>query len=133
MSERDDELAIAAQVQAVERSEERLAAAVEQLAYKKAHAKQEAIAIAQDKADQLLERAEEKKDELVSTLVEKLPTPEEIHGATRRLAGGLATKAGEVKEAAVERVRDVESAVAERVANVKEAGAQAVLEQEGGS
>lgn len=133
MSERDDESAIAAQVQAVEHSEEQLAAAVEQLAHKKAHAKDEAIAIAQDKADQFLEKAEEKKDELVSALVEKLPSREEIHGATRRLAGGLAAKAQDVQEAAVQRAHDAEWAVAERVANLKEAGAQVVLEQEGGS
>ncbi|HEU5004015.1 MAG TPA: hypothetical protein VFW71_14735 [Actinomycetota bacterium] len=133
MSEKDDGAAIEAQVQAVQQTEQRLAAAVEQLAYKKAHAKQEAIAVAQQKADLLLEKAEEKKDELVASLVDKLPSREEIHSAAHRVAAGVGAKAADVQEIAVERARDLEAAVAERIANVKEAGAQAVLEQEGGS
>src|SRR5713101_2479871 len=49
------------------------AAAVEALAFKKAHLKDEVIEIAEEKADRFLEKAEETKDQLVARIGEKIP------------------------------------------------------------
>lgn len=112
MSNTEDELA---QVREIEATQDRLAGAVESLAYKKSHLKQEAIGAAQVQADRLLEKAEQKKDEVVAALVEKLPSPHEIRDTGQRL------------------VTEVAESTARRVANVKEAAASELLAEEGGS
>ena len=64
---------VATLVEEIEQTGDRLAAAVEALAFKKAHLKDEFIEIAEEKADQFLEKAEETKDQLVAKISDKIP------------------------------------------------------------
>lgn len=93
---------IDARVQEIERIGDRLATAVEALAYKKAHLKDEVIGIAEEKADQLLVKAEETKDHLVATISEKIPDRREVKAIASSIAakiGGSAIEAGTTPEA----------------------------------
>lgn len=148
MSQTEDEVV---QVHQIEATQDRLAGAVEALAYKKSHLKEEAIGAAQVQADRLLDKAEEKKDEVVAKLVDKLPSPDEVRQTARKLAGEVSEKvvggATTVKDTAVAKVGDKLPApvtektaerrwsakVADAVANVKEAAASEVLADEGGT
>src|SRR5437763_16558085 len=65
-------------VEEIEQTGDRLAAAVEALASKKAHLKDEVIEIAEEKAAHLTEKAEETKDHLVAKISDKIPDRREL-------------------------------------------------------
>src|SRR2546421_4995012 len=84
-------------VDEIERTGDRLAAAVEALAFKKAHLKDEVIEIAEEKADQFLEKAEETKDQLVAKISDKIPDRRELKAKASTVAakiGGSAAQGG---------------------------------------
>lgn len=135
MSGADEELA--GQVREIVATQERLAAAVESLAYKKSHVKQEAVAAAQVKADQLLEKAEDKKDELVGRILDKIPSRGEISQSGERVLGEVVEKVEGLRDQAAEGLRhagsSVETTLAQRVAQIKGAAASAVLAEQSGT
>src|SRR3982074_201924 len=117
-------------VEEIEQTGDRLAAAVEALAFKKAHLKDEGIEIAEEKADQFPEKAEETKDRLVAKISEKIPDRRELKAMASTVAAKIGDSAAEAKDAVVEKVPEVTEAAsdaAERVVDtVARAGEAAV-------
>jgi hypothetical protein len=121
-------------VEEIEQTGDRLAAAVEALAFKKAHLKDEVIEIAEEKADQFLEKAEETKDQIVAKISEKIPDRRELKAMASSVASKIGDSAAEAKDVVVEKaaerlpeVTDAASDVAEKVVDtVARAGESAV-------
>jgi hypothetical protein len=121
-------------VEEIEQTGDRLAAAVEALAFKKAHLKDEVIEIAEEKADQFLEKAEETKDQIVAKISEKIPDRRELKAMASSVASKIGDSAAEAKDVVVEKaterlpeVTEAASDVAEKVVDtVARAGESAV-------
>ena len=99
---------VATLVEEIEQTGDRLAAAVEALAFKKAHLKDEFIEIAEEKADQFLEKAEETKDQLVAKISDKIPDRRELKEMASKAVAKVGDSAG---EATVSRKRAARVAV----------------------
>ncbi|HEY4939244.1 MAG TPA: hypothetical protein VIJ69_09460, partial [Actinomycetota bacterium] len=99
-------------VEEIEQTGDRLAAAVEALAFKKAHLKDEVIEIAEEKADQFLEKAEETKDQLVAKISEKIPDRRELKAMASSVANKIGDSAAEAKDVVVEKATDAEQRIA---------------------
>ena len=116
---------VVALVEEIEQTGDRLAAAVEALAFKKAHLKDEVIEIAEQKADQFLEKAEETKDQLVAKISEKIPDRRELKAMASSVAAKIGDSAVEAKDAVVEKATEAEHRIgavaAERVSEATEA------------
>jgi hypothetical protein len=112
-------------VEEIEQTGDRLAAAVEALAFKKAHLKDEVIEIAEEKADQFLEKAEETKDQIVAKISEKIPDRRELKAMASSVASKIGDSAAEAKDIVVEKATEAEqriaAAAAERLPEVTEA------------
>ena len=100
-------------VEEIEQTGDRLAAAVEALAFKKAHLKDEVIEIAEEKADQFLEKAEETKDQLVAKISEKIPDRRELKAMASTVAGKIGDSAAEAKDVLVEKATEAKDVVVE--------------------
>jgi hypothetical protein len=111
---------VATLVEEIEQTGDRLAAAVEALAFKKAHLKDEVIEIAEEKADQFLEKAEETKDHLVARISEKIPDRRELKAMASSVASKIGDSAGEAKDAVVEKAADARDAVVEKAAEAEQ-------------
>lgn len=94
---------VMALVEEIEQTGDRLAAAIEALAYKKAHLKDEVLEIAEEKADQFLEKAEETKDQLVAKISEKIPDRRELKAMASKAVAKIGDSAGEAKGSVVEK------------------------------
>ncbi len=120
---------IGTRVEEIDRTADRLAAAVEALAFKKAHLKDEVIEIAEGKADRFLEKAEETKDQLVARIGEKIPDRRQIKAMASTVAGKIGDSAVEAKDLVIEKATEAEervaSVAAERLPEVKEAATEA--------
>ena len=101
-------------VEEIEQTGDRLAAAVEALAFKKAHLKDEVIEIAEQKADQFLEKAEETKDQLVAKISEKIPDRRELKAMASSVAAKIGDSAVEAKDAVVEKATEAKDVVMEK-------------------
>src|SRR5882762_6468880 len=101
-------------VEEIEQTGDRLAAAVEALAFKKAHLKDEVIEIAEEKADQFLEKAEETKDQLVAKISAKIPDRRELKAMASSVAAKIGDSAAEAKEAVVEKATEAKDVVVEK-------------------
>jgi hypothetical protein len=116
-------------VDEIEQTGDRLAAAVEALAFKKAHLKDEVIEIAEEKADQFLEKAEETKDQLVAKITQKIPDRRELKAMASNAASKIGDSAAEAKDVVVEKATEAEQRIAavaaERLPEVKEAASDA--------
>ncbi|TMK38854.1 MAG: hypothetical protein E6G66_18165 [Actinobacteria bacterium] len=112
-------------VEEIEQTGDRLAAAVEALAFKKAHLKDEVIEIAEEKADHFLEKAEETKDQLVAKISDKIPDRQELKAMASTVVGKIGDSASEAKDAVVEKAAEAEHRIAavaaERLPEAKEA------------
>jgi hypothetical protein len=112
-------------VEEIEQTGDRLAAAVEALAFKKAHLKDEVIEIAEEKADQFLEKAEETKDQIVAKISEKIPDRRELKAMASAVASKIGDSAAEAKDVVVEKATEAEQRIAavaaERLPEVTEA------------
>jgi len=112
-------------VEEIEQTGDRLAAAVEALAFKKAHLKDEVIEIAEEKTDQFLEKAEETKDQLVAKISDKIPDRRELKAKASTVAAKIGDSAAEAKDAVVDKAAEAEHRIAavaaERLPEVKEA------------
>src|SRR4030088_2749280 len=107
-------------VEEIEQTGDRLAAAVEALAFKKAHLKDEVLEIAEEKADQFLEKAEETKDRLVAKISEKIPDRRELKTMASTLAGKVGDSAAEAKDVVVEKAAEAKDVVVEKAAEAKD-------------
>src|SRR5882672_6909538 len=103
-------------VEEIEQTGDRLAAAVEALAYKKAHLKDEVIEIAEEKADQFLEKAEETKDQLVARISDKIPDRRELEAMASTVAAKISGSAAEARDVVVERTTEAKDVVVEKAA-----------------
>jgi len=103
---------VVALIEEIEQTGDRLAAAVEALAYKKAHLKDELIEIAEEKADQFLEKAEETKDQLVAKISDKIPDRREVKQMASRAVAKIGDSAAEAKETVVEKAAEAEHRIA---------------------
>ncbi len=116
---------VATLVEEIEQTGDRLAAAVEALAFKKAHLKDELIEIAEEKADQFLEKAEETKDQLVAKISDKIPDRRELKEMASKAVAKIGDSAAEAKDAVVEKAAEAEHRIAavaaERLPEAKEA------------
>jgi len=116
---------VVALVEEIEQTGDRLAAAVEALAYRKAHFKDELIEIAEEKADQFLEKAEETKDQLVAKISDKIPDRRELKEMASKAVAKVGDSAGEAKDTVVEKAAEAEHRIAavaaERLPEAKEA------------
>ena len=116
---------VATLVEEIEQTGDRLAAAVEALAFKKAHLKDELIEIAEEKADQFLEKAEETKDQLVAKISDKIPDRRELKEMASKAVAKIGDSAGEAKDTVVEKAAEAEHRIAavaaERLPEAKEA------------
>jgi thermostable 8-oxoguanine DNA glycosylase len=116
---------VATLVEEIEQTGDRLAAAVEALAFKKAHLKDEFIEIAEEKADQFLEKAEETKDQLVARISDKIPDRRELKEMASKAVAKVGDSAGEAKDTVVEKAAEAEHRIAavaaERLPEAKEA------------
>jgi hypothetical protein len=110
---------VATLVEEIEQTGDRLAAAVEALAFKKAHLKDELIEIAEEKADQFLEKAEETKDQLVAKISDKIPDRRELKEMASKAVAKIGDSAGEAKDAVVEKVAEAKDAVVETAAEAE--------------
>jgi hypothetical protein len=108
-------------VEEIEQTGDRLAAAVEALAFKKAHLKDEVIEIAEEKADQFLEKAEETKDQLVAKISEKIPDRRELKAMASSAAAKIGDSAAEAKDTVVEKATQATEAVVEKATEATEA------------
>lgn len=117
-------------VQQIEQTGDRLAAAVEALAFKKAHLKDEVMVIAEEKADHLLVKAEEAKDHLVAKIAEKIPDRREVKALASSVAAKIGDSATGAKDAVVDKAGTAEDRIAavaaERLPEVKEAASEVV-------
>ena len=111
------QMEVDAQVARIEQTEERLAAAIEGLAYKKAHVREEVTEIAQDKADEFLVKAEETKDRLVAAISQKIPEPGDVKDAALQLGAKAAESASAM---ASQVVAQVGATAREKVPEVRE-------------
>src|SRR5882762_10829967 len=93
-------------VEEIEQTGDRLAAAVEALAFKKAHLKDEVIEMAEEKADQFLEKAEETKDQLVAKISDKIPDRRELKAMASSVASKIGDSAAEAKDVVVEKATE---------------------------
>jgi hypothetical protein len=103
---------VMALVEEIEQTGDRLAAAVEALAYKKAHLKDELIEIAEEKADQFLEKAEETKDQLVARISDKIPDRQELKQMASKAVGKIGDSAAEATDTVVEKAVEAEHRIA---------------------
>src|SRR5207253_10857819 len=103
-------------VEEIEQTGDRLAAAVEALAFKKAHLKDEVIEIAEEKADQFLEKAEETKDHLVAKISDKIPDRRELKAMASTVAAKIGDSAADVRDVVVEKAAEAEDAGVEKAA-----------------
>jgi galactokinase/mevalonate kinase-like predicted kinase len=101
-------------------TQDRLAEAIEELAYAKAHLKDEVVHVAAVKANDLLDKAEEKKDQIVAKLVSKMPGPKTVKAAAGSAAATVEEKASEAGEAVAEKAFEARDAVAEMASEAKE-------------
>jgi septal ring factor EnvC (AmiA/AmiB activator) len=108
-------------VEEIEQTGDRLAAAVEALAFKKAHLKDEVIELAEEKADQFLEKAEETKDQLVAKISEKIPDRSELKAMASSVAAKIGDSAAEAKDAVVGKAAEAKDAVVGKAAEAKDA------------
>jgi Late embryogenesis abundant protein len=113
---------VVALVEEIEQTGDRLAAAVEALAYKKAHLKGELIEIAEEKADQFLEKAEETKDRLVAKISDKIPDRREL----KQMASKAVAKIGD--SAAVEKAVEAKDTVVEKAVEAKDTVVEKAVE-----
>ncbi|MEA2590699.1 MAG: hypothetical protein QOD62_530 [Actinomycetota bacterium] len=116
-------------VEEIEQTGDRLAAAVEALAFKKAHLKDEVIEIAEEKADQFLEKAEETKDQLVAKISEKIPDRRELKAMASSVAGKIGDSAAEAKDVVVEKATDAKDVFVEKAAEAEQMIAAAAAER----
>jgi hypothetical protein len=107
-------------VEEIEQTGDRLAAAVEALAFKKAHLKDEVIEIAEQKADQFLEKAEETKDQLVARISEKIPDRRELKAMASTVAGKIGDSAAEAKDVLVEKATEAKDVLVEKATEAKD-------------
>jgi hypothetical protein len=116
---------VVALVEEIEQTGDRLAAAVEALAYKKAHLKDELVEIAEEKADQFLEKAEETKDQLVAKISDKIPDRRELKQMASKAVAKIGDSATEAKDTVVEKAVEAEHRIAavaaDRLPEAKEA------------
>ena len=92
-------------VKDIEQTEDRLAEAVEALAYKKGHVKDDVKEAVAEKKEQVKDRLDEKKDEVVGAVRDKVG--EKKHEILSKVAGA--------KGAVVSKVGDLKDAVAEKL------------------
>jgi hypothetical protein len=116
-------------VEEIEQTGDRLAAAVEALAFKKAHLKDEVIEIAEEKADQFLEKAEETKDQLVAKISEKIPDRRELKAMASSVANKIGDSAAEAKDVVVEKATDAKDVFVEKAAEAEQMIAAAAAER----
>jgi hypothetical protein len=107
-------------VEEIEQTGDRLAAAVEALAFKKAHLKDEVIELAEEKADQFLEKAEETKDQLVAKISEKIPDRSELKAMASSVASKIGDSAAEAKDAVVGKAAEAKDAVVEKATEAEQ-------------
>src|SRR5882762_3064193 len=103
-------------VEEIEQTGDRLAAAVEALAFKKAHLKDEVIEIAEEKADQFLEKAEETKDQLVARISDKIPDRRDLKQMASKAVAKIGDSAAEAKDTVVEKAMEAKDTVVEKAA-----------------
>jgi hypothetical protein len=115
---------VVALVEEIEETGDRLAAAVEALAYKKAHLKDELIDIAEEKADHFLEKAEETKDQLVAKISDKIPDRRKL----KQMASKAVAKMGD--SAAVEKAVEAKDTVVEKAVEAKDTVVEKAAEAE---
>ena len=106
-------------VEEIEQTGDRLAAAVEALAFKKAHLKDEVIEIAEEKADHLLEKAEETKDHLVAKISDKIPDRRELKAMASTAAGKIGNSAAEAKDVVVDKAAEAKDVVVDKAAETE--------------
>jgi len=107
-------------VEEIEQTGDRLAAAVEALAFKKAHLKDEVVEIAEEKADQFLEKAEETKDQLVAKISDKIPDRRELKAMASTVAAKIGDSAADVRDVVVEKAAEAEDVVVEKAAEAEQ-------------
>ena len=105
---------VVALVEEIEQTGDRLAAAVEALAYKKGHLKDEVIEIAEQKADQFLEKAEETKDQLVAKISDKIPDRRELKEMASKAVHKIGDSAADAKDTVVEKAAEAKDTVVEK-------------------
>jgi hypothetical protein len=107
-------------VEEIEQTGDRLAAAVEALAFKKAHLKDEVIEIAEEKADRFLEKAEETKDHLVAKISEKIPDRRELKAMASSVAAKIGDSAADAKDTVVEKATEAKDVVVENATEAEQ-------------